>query len=638
MTLIMFIVDVIPFSKSLRKESLSYFSSKDVKAGSIVSIDLRKQSIKGLALESRKLSAEDKSNIRKSSFSLRKIKSVSKNILYHAEFLKAAKETADFFAANTGGVISSVTSKVILDEIDKIKSPYAKSNTKSDEPIRKFIIQSDTSERYSHYKNLIRSEFARKKSVLFICPTIEDTIYAQEALAKGIEDHAFVLNSLLTKKQIKEKWNEVLSREKPVLIITTGIFSGIPRHDLGYIVIEKESSPAYKTQKKPHIDIRHFIETYSSELGIKILLGDIMLRSETLWRFDEHQFDELSPLKFRSITATEQLVVDMKKNKSNSGDVFEVISNEVNSLIKNAKERNEQTFLFGARKGLSPSIICQDCGSIVTCDECSASMVLHGRDAADKGNFFKCHVCGNERNAGEKCKTCDSWKLDTIGIGVDMIAEEIEKRFKDQKVFVLDSEKAKTHKQARDIISKFYETPGSVLIGTEMALLYLREPIENAAIITLDSLFSLPDFSVRERILRIILRIRSRADRKFLIQTRRAEDKIFDLAIRGNLSDFYRDEFKARKQFNYPPFSTLIKIVISGKRYSVEKEMEELKKFFEPFELLTYPAFVQEKKGKFIMNGLIKLDRKKWIDKELLEKLKALPPYCKVVVEAESLL
>lgn len=633
----MYIIEVIPFTKSLRKDSLSYFYSKDIPLGSIVTVDIRKQTVRGLVLSVKEITKE-KSELKKLNFTLRKIKGISKNKLYHSAFLKAAGQTANFYAASTGSVIGAFTPSPILNDIEKIKAPKELQKNNITNPTRKFLIQSDISERYSNYKNLIRGEFAKKKSVIFVCPTVEDTLYAQGMLSKGIEDHAFVLNSNLTKKQILDTWNKIIANEKPTLSIVTAVFVGIPRHDIGFIVVERESFASYRTQKRPYLDVRYFIEEYAKNLGVKFLLGDIMLRSEILWRFGEHQFDALSSLKFRSISSTEQRIIDMKKDKHNAGEIFQVLSNEVRSLIKSAKEKNQQTFLFGARKGLSPTILCQDCGTVVSCDQCSAPMVLHGRDATEKGNFFKCHICGNERNAGERCKLCDSWKLNTLGIGIRTIEAEIKKEFPEQKMFILDGDNAKTHKQAKIIIDSFYSTPGSILLGTEMALLYLHEPIENAVVVTIDSLFSIPDFAIRERMMRTLLRIKASATHTFYIQTRRAEDSIFDFAIRGNLSDFYREEFKSRKQFNYPPFSLLIKLSIAGKRYLVEKEMEKLVEFFKPHNLLIYPAFIQEQKGKFIINGLIRLNKDEWINADLLEKLKSLPPYYKIVVGSESLL
>jgi primosomal protein N' len=52
----------------------------------------------------------------------------------------------------------------------------------------------------------------------------------------------------------------------------------------------------------------------------------------------------------------------------------------------------------------------------------------------------------------------------------------------------MDKDNVKTQKQAIKIIDKFYQTTGSILIGTEMALPYLNKKIENSAILSIDNL------------------------------------------------------------------------------------------------------------------------------------------------------
>lgn len=633
----MYIVHVIPFAKSLRKESLSYFSLKNIPVGSIVTIDLRKKIVQGLVIE---VESGDKlkEELKTSKFKLRKVKGVNKNVLIRREFITAVSKTAEYFAASKGQVFQILIPSKVLEEIKKLKEPNAPKKFLDDGKNAKYIIQDQYSERYSSYKNLIREEFAKKRSVLFICPTIEDVAYAKKLLSKGIEENTFTFDSRMTAKQIIKEWNSVIEHKKQVLIIATGVFLGIPRHDIGSIVIEKESSSIYKTQKTPHVDIRIVAEHYATAINARFFLGDLMLRAETLWRYDENEFYEYGSLKFRSLSSAKQLIIDMKRDRSNQGEVFSIFSNEAIDIIKQTRENNQNTFFFAGRKGLAPTIICGDCGTVVTCNKCKAPVVLHGKDATDQGNYFKCHVCGDERSAGEKCSYCTSWKLNTLGIGTETVAKELEEKFPENKFFILTSDSAKTPKQAREIIEKFYETPGSILIGTEMAILYLHKPVENAVVVTIDALLGIPDFAIRERILRILLQIRSRANHNFFIQTRKVDDKIFDYAKRGNLADFYREEFRDRNQFHYPPFSTIIKISILGTRSAVTKEFENLKEYFKPFELLTYQSFRGNRDGKFSMNGIIRLKRGDWINEELQKKLEILPPQIKVVVDADSLL
>ena len=68
------------------------------------------------------------------------------------------------------------------------------------------------------------------------------------------------------------------------------------------------------------------------------------------------------------------------------------------------------------------------------------------------------------------CKVCGSWKLGTVGIGIDLIDQKIKDRFPEVKVFRIDSDTTKTEKKVIDTIAQFYSSPGSILLGTEMAL------------------------------------------------------------------------------------------------------------------------------------------------------------------------
>jgi hypothetical protein len=83
---------------------------------------------------------------------------------------------------------------------------------------------------------------------------------------------------------------------------------------------------------------------------------------------------------------------------------------------------------------------------------------------------------------------------------------------------------------------------------------------------------------------------------------------------------------------------TLIKVTRADKKEVVEQEMSELEKFFHPHTFHTYPAFTEKVKNAYVMHGLIRLEPSKWPDKELMNKLRMLPPNYRVEVDAQSLL
>lgn len=264
-------------------------------------------------------------------------------------------------------------------------------------------------------------------------------------------------------------------------------------------------------------------------------------------------------------------------------------------------------------------------------------MILHASNSSGK-NFFMCHFCGERRDANEKCKICDSWRLNPLGIGIDRVQEEIQKEFPGLDVFKIDADTTKTDSQIESVLQKFYAKPGSILLGTEMALVRITEKIDHTAIASLDSLFALPDFRIQEKIMYIITRLRSISNRSILIQTRKADEKVFDYGLKGNLSDFYRSTLDERKQFVYPPFSTLIKITIEGKKDAIATAMANVQELLDPREIDVFPAFTATVRGNSIIHGLIKLPEGGWPNSDLIDKLRSLPPNVKVKVNPESLL
>ncbi len=634
------LLNVIPISRGINKESLSYFTGSDVTVGSVVKVPLRKKIIPAIVISVEDV-ADAKAEIKDADFQIRKVEKIKSTSLLSTEFMSAVAESALFFAGTSGSILNTVVPKTILEEAEKIRMKIGE--IKKERAHEKLIIQCDEEERYATYKSLIREEFAKGYSVFFCLPTIQDIKKAHEKLSKGIEQYTFVLHSFLDKKEQVELWNKASQEEHPSLIISTGSFLGIPRNDIGTIIVDKENTRSYKSQVRPFVDFRNFAEILAEKIRAKIIFGDLLLRTENVWRHSEAEIFEVAPLKFRSLTTSTQKLIDMKeslpenveKGKEGKEPKFRLFSDDFLDLISKNQENDENLFIFVARRGLFPSTICADCGNLVKCNTCGAPTVLH---KAQNENFFLCHRCGEHRSAMEKCNNCQSWRLSTFGIGIEGVEEEIKLKYPNIKIFKIDSDSVSTHKKALDTVAKFYSSPGSILLGTEMALLYLKDTVANTAVVSIDSFFSIPDFRVNEKVMNILLKIRAITSRNFLVQTRDINQKILKYAVGGNLADFYRDEIKERETLFYPPFSTPIKITLQGDKKTVLAGMEYLQKDMAPYEVDIFPAFIPIQKGKFSMHGLIKVKRHDWIDQTLLEKLNSLPPQYTVNVDPESLL
>ncbi len=638
----MFVIEVIPIAKSVGIETLSYFTSQEVPLGALVTVPLRKKLVKALVTDIRS-AADMKSEIKNSTFALKKLDKIKSTEFLSKAFMSTVEEAASYFATTPGSILDILVPEYILTNAAKLKTPKIEGERITKVSHEKYVVQGDNDERYSTWKSLIRQEFAKKKSLYFLFPTIEEATYAFSLLEKGIEGYAFILHGSLPPKKIVETWNAIIKDKHPVVVIATGGFFSLPRGDMETMIIEREASRFYKIMRRPYLDVRQVAEIFAEKNGMKIFFADNFLRLETLYRQDEGELVEASPFKFRSLSTARDTLIDMREIKNQNRVSFKILSPEIENLITRTKDKSEQMLILATRRGVAPSTVCGDCQNIVTCNTCSAPVVLHsartgdGRED-DSKNFFLCHRCGERRSAEEYCKVCGSWKLGTIGIGIDLVEQKIRDKFPDISLFRIDSDATPDEKAIHKALEKFRAKPGSILLGTEMMLQYIHDKVENSAVISLDSLFSLPDFRIQEKILSMLITLRANTARDFIVQTRKADEKVFEYGLKGNMSDFYRAAIQEREKFNYPPYSTLIKLTLEGKKDEIVKTMEEVQTLLEPYEVEVFPAFTYTVKGNHILHGLIRLARGKWVDESLVAKLRSLPPMVSIKVDPESLL
>ncbi len=642
------IITVIPLSRSKMVGELSYFTASDMPVGAIVSVPLRSKSIHAIVTSVRPV-ADMKGDIKDASFALKKLGKVKTTAFFPPAYIDACKKLAEYYATNVGSIIDTMVADILMEQAHKIDMPTSTPAriTAIDET---FAIQGDDEDRIGSWRSLIRQEFARKRSVVIYVPTIEDAKNITARLTKGIEGYIFTLHSKLGKKEIMGTWQNIAETNHPIVVVATSSFSILPRSDIDTVIIERENARGWVNIAHPYMDMRFALETISRARKQTVYRADNLLRIETLHRLENHEIAQGSPFKWRSISSATDVLIDMKRPiedrpipasfaepETTTLPLFRVLSKELEQLIVHNQQESTHLFILTVRRGVSPVTICSDCETIVLCKNCSAPVVLHTSKETGK-NFFMCHTCGERRSADEVCVNCDSWRLTPLGIGIDKVQESIKEKFPDLDVFKIDADTTKTDVQIRTTLERFRDKPGSILLGTEMTLVHLAENIDHIAVASLDSLFALPDFRIPEKIMYMLVRLRSMANKSILVQTRKAEEKVFDFALKGNLSDFYRTTLDERKQFSYPPYSTLIKITIEGKKEKIAHKMAEVQKSLEPKEIDVFPAFTATVRGNSIIHGLLKLPEGGWPNSDLLGKLRNLPPDVKVKIDPESLL
>lgn len=643
------IISVIPLKKGILKGDLTYFTSLNISVGNIVTVPIRTKSTLAIVTSCEELQ-ENKGNVKGLNFNLKKVTEDKGSSFFLKEYFDTISDTSRYFAQNKNSTITSLIPSIFIEKYDKITQ--VKNSAKKDVlekkqnlKAEKLILQCPLEERISIYRTLVRESFARGKSVFVVLPTEFDIEKFEIQLSKGIEQFAFFIHSGISVKKTLLIYEKIITSSHPVLIIGTAPFLSIPRHDIGTIILEHENSNSYRMIGRPFIDLRIFVEIYASKIYAKFIMGDEILRFETIGRRDLDNLNPMHPLSFRIDFAGKIDVLGKELKEEGKG--FQIFRQKTIEEIGSALENKKSIFIFTLRKGLATETVCRDCGETVCCEKCKTPLVLYMSHQGKK-RMFVCNRCIVEKSGDTSCVSCGSWNLIPLGIGTDTVYEEIEKKFPKIKIFKLDKESAKTAIGAKKIAKEFEENPGSILIGTEMAFFYLKNKVSRSIIASFDSLWSIPNFKISEKIIQIILSMIGDTTEKIIIQTKNENDAAI-LAIKsGNLLSFVREELEDRKKLYYPPFKRFIKIIYAGDKTETIKAKNILAEIFKEYSPEIFSGFVSKIKDKYITNALVKLDLKKWslpvlsndssINENLLNKLLSLPFPFEVSVDPEDLL
>lgn len=638
------LITVVPFARGLPKGELSYFSVKEIPVFSLVSISLRNKKTLGLVVATRPM-VESKIDIKKAEFNLKKILEVKEKSIFRDELLTSAIATSEYFLAKKSHGVDALLPSILKEEYDKVAKWCTEISTTQANPEvkpEKLLFQAPEVERISYYKTLIRGHFAKKQSVWLILPTITQVEDFEALLGKGIEQFTFSFSSNLSDKKILEKTKAVLDLEHPVLLISTPQYLAIPRGDIGTMILEHENS-TWKTHK-PILDLRYFVEQFAEKLKVRLVLADTILRFETLARKEKEGLGSVRNDSFK-LGFDGSITLEDKKTERD-GEQYKIFSPRTLDILQRNLEAKKNVFVFSLRKGLGTMTICRDCGEILLCKNCQAPIVLYlSKDKIKR--MYSCNKCGQVESAKEICAHCSSWNLESYGVGTEGVASELEKSFPGTPVFKLDKNSAQNAKEAKKIISEFENTRGAILVGTELALAYLKEKVETSVVASFDSLWSIPNFRMSEKIISLVFSITQKTTKSLIIQTKNTEDLALDAILKDNLLNFVREELEARKKLGYPPYKKFIKLTHLGDEADKEKVKEFLEEYFKDYNPLVYSAFIEKVKGRYITHTLLKVEPENWsidtktgriTDQVLYKKLQALIDTFMINVEPDDLL
>ena len=427
------------------------------------------------------------------------------------------------------------------------------------------------------YFKLIKDVIDSGKNVLFLAPEIALASQLTKRLAKkfGINDIA-IWHSSISDGEKYDVWQRLYNNEIKILAgARSAVFA--PLQNIGLIIIDEEHEGAYKqTNPAPRYDARVVAKRLAQFHQAPLLLGSATPDVSTYYYAmnNNNLFQMLK--RYNNAPLAKPEVINMQEY--GKAAYRGIISKPLQTEIKEAVEAGNQVILLMNRRGFSTYTQCKACGTVVECPDCSIPMVWHS-----DGKKLKCHYCSKEMSFPEFCSACGSDALSNSGSGTQKIEILVKKLFPDYRVERIDSD-ILTKKNAHiELLNKFQKKEIDILVGTQMIAKGLDNPnVTLVGVISADTGFSVPEFRASERGFQLLTQVAGRAGRgeykgKVLFQTYNPDYYAFQTAKAQNFEKFFETEIKARQEFDYPPFSQIVRIILSSmNNFRAEKSAMEI--------------------------------------------------------------
>ncbi len=377
-------------------------------------------------------------------------------------------------------------------------------------------------------------------------------------------DRVAILHSGLTEAERRDERERIGSGEARIVVgARSAVFA--PVSGLALIVVDEEHDASYKQDSDPRYDARTLAAKRAALEGAVAVFGSATPRPESWAALERLELGkrvggELPPVQ----------IVDLRKEAGYP------LSAPLLAELRGVAERRGKAIMLLNRRGVSPALHCRACGQTIRCPNCDVALVLHG-DAV-----LHCHHCGHGEPEPAVCPACGSAEVARLGAGTQSLERVLAKEFPELVPIRLDADTATSPEETASTLRRFAETPGAVLLGTQMvAKGHHFAGVELAAVIDADSALALPDFRAEERTFQLITQLAGRSGRdapgRVLVQTFQPDARPIAYAARHDVRRFLAEELDRRRDLGYPPERHLVRIVVSGPEPEpVEQALTEL--------------------------------------------------------------
>lgn len=402
------------------------------------------------------------------------------------------------------------------------------------------------------------------KGTIVMVPEIALTPQLVSRFRARFGDGVAILHSGLTPKERQTMWRALRNGEVDVAIgARSALFAPIAH--LGLVVVDEEHDPSFKQEEGVRYHARDMALLRARRADAVCVLGTATPSLETEFLARSGKIGKLVlPERARAQALPKMSVVDLRHvGAGPTGD--KRISLPLHRAIEKNLAQGGQTILFLNRRGFSPALRCEACGTVASCPNCSVALTYH----KSKGAILRCHTCDHEEPLRGNCEKCKSPDVALEGLGTEKLEETLRAAFPGARVARLDRDVA-GGKDAEKVLAKVRAREVDILVGTQMVTKGHDLPeVTLVGVIAADAALSMPDFRASERAFQLLVQVAGRAGRgdaagEVVVQTYDPTHIAVLFGVRHDTRGFVDQELEHRRELGYPPFSRLVLVRVDA--------------------------------------------------------------------------
>jgi primosomal protein N' (replication factor Y) len=388
-------------------------------------------------------------------------------------------------------------------------------------------------------------------------------------------DRVALLHSHLSDAQRHHEWQRIADGQVQVVVgARSAVFA--PTRHLGLIVLDEEHESTFKQETAPRYHARDVALARARDEKVPLVLGSATPALESWHKAQTGEYRLVSlPKRVFDRPMPSVGTIDLRLDE-HSRATRGTISRLLHRAMVEALEEGGQVILLLNRRGYSTHIQCPACGHVVRCPNCEIALTLHRTEQK-----ALCHYCDFQAPAPAMCPECRFRGIRFRGYGTQRLEAEVQARFPGVTALRMDTDSMQRRGSHEEALAAFRSGAVRILLGTQMIAKGLDFPnVTLVGVVHADTVLHFPDFRAAERTFQLITQVAGRTGRgekggRVLVQTFNPDHPAIVAAVRHDYAAFAASELPSRQMFSYPPFASMVRLVIRGPQEPIVKQFAE---------------------------------------------------------------